>query len=189
MDIPVHGESNTAHNQGSAYEKQVDNNRDAIDASSAAFTMEKLIFAQAIDFIYHNQINIIVTLLLIQLLILIALWPQVDHALLISGVCAGFIVVTWRYVLVSTYLKKKTRNRFNKTVGLSLCSQFINVWNDMGQRNVFILCAWLCNQSSVSCCHRHRVDSRITCGQLILFTELFCSIYPYFYCHHRSVYD
>jgi uncharacterized membrane-anchored protein len=110
MDIPVQGGSNTAHNQDSAYEKQVDNNQDAIDASSAVFTMEKLIFAKAIDFIYRNQKNIILTLLLIQLLVLIALWPHADHTLLISWVCAGFIVVTWRYVLVSIYLKKNKKS-------------------------------------------------------------------------------
>ncbi len=35
-----------------------------IDSSSLTPDMEKLVFAQAIDFIYHNQFNIIITLLL-----------------------------------------------------------------------------------------------------------------------------
>lgn len=69
--------------------------------------MEKLIFSQAIDFIYHNQFNIIITLLLMELAILIAMWQQANHSLLISWFLAGVTVLSWRYILVSSYLKKQ----------------------------------------------------------------------------------
>ncbi len=76
-------------------------------SSSTAPDMDRQIYAQAIDFIYQNQANIIANLVLMPLVALVVMWSQVNHLLLTSWVAAGIGVAVIRYFLVSAYLKKR----------------------------------------------------------------------------------
>jgi len=87
----------------------VSSQTDAIPLASspAASSMDRKIYAQAIDFIYQNQANIIPNLALMPLVAMAVMWSQVDHLLLTGWAAAGISVAVTRYLLVSAYLRKQ----------------------------------------------------------------------------------
>ncbi len=87
----------------------VSSQTDAIPVASspAASSMDRKIYAQAIDFIYQNQANIIPNLALMPLVAMAVMWSQVDHLLLTGWAAAGISVAVTRYLLVSAYLRKQ----------------------------------------------------------------------------------
>ncbi len=107
MDKSVNKKNNPAINQGLYEDLSDEKSPSPTDSIKAISSMEKRVFSQAIDFIYHNQFNVIATLILMQLTVLVAMWQQANHMLLFSWFAAGAIVLFGRYVLVSRYLKKR----------------------------------------------------------------------------------
>lgn len=78
-------------------------------SSGTAFSrsMNEQIYAHAIDFIFQNQTNIIINLALMPSVALFVLWPLVDHTQLLIWTMAGISIAGIRYLVVSSYLKKK----------------------------------------------------------------------------------
>lgn len=70
-------------------------------------SMDEQIYAHAIDFIFQNQTNIIINLALMPTVVLFVVWPHVEHMLLLIWTMAGISIAGTRYLLVSSYLKKK----------------------------------------------------------------------------------
>ena len=62
--------------------------------------------AQAIEFLYRNLQNVVVTVLLLPGLLVAALWTHVDHVLLISWCASTVIVVIARVVLRRFYFER-----------------------------------------------------------------------------------
>ncbi len=69
--------------------------------------MDEQVYAHAIDFIFQNQTNIIINLALMPAVVLLVMWPRVDHMLVLIWTMAGISIAGIRYILVSSYMKKK----------------------------------------------------------------------------------
>lgn len=77
-------------------------------------TTDELVFTKAIDFIYHNQTSVIFTLMLMQITVLVAMWQQINHLLLVGWFMLGTAVLIGRYFLASIYLKKQESISFSR---------------------------------------------------------------------------
>ncbi len=106
MDKLVHDVTRSAINQHTFDNWQNQSDLPALNPGSTTSDIEKLIFAQAIDFVYNNQLSIIYISILMQLATVIAMWQHAKHTLLISWIIASFAALAWRYVLVLSYQKK-----------------------------------------------------------------------------------
>ncbi|VAX14614.1 hypothetical protein MNBD_GAMMA24-964 [hydrothermal vent metagenome] len=76
-------------------------------ATLSPSSMDEKIYAHAIDFIFQNQTNIIVNLALMPSVALFVLWSRVDHTLILIWTMAGISIAAIRYLVVSSYLKRK----------------------------------------------------------------------------------
>lgn len=94
-------------NQETPANNRVKGGSSSAGSPSTTSSMDELVFAQAIDFVYHNQTTVIFTLMLMQIVVLIAMWQQINHILLVSWFLAGTAVLAGRYLLSSNYLKKQ----------------------------------------------------------------------------------
>ncbi|MDO8413315.1 MAG: hybrid sensor histidine kinase/response regulator [Gallionellaceae bacterium] len=78
--------------------------RTAKPVGSDSYTQR--VTTQAVDLLYHNFSNILVSIILMPIIMLVVMWGQVDHAVLLAWCGTAFAITAVRLLLNRAYLRR-----------------------------------------------------------------------------------